>query len=83
MLYKYREASYLFVRHAMVVEVRAGRESLATYRTFVWFFTAVYAPVCVERTGRRKRFEAYVTRVRFLTCNHTRKHVTWCVISNT
>ena len=64
--------AYLFVRHAVVVEVGGCGESFAASRTLVWFLAGVDAPVRVERRRRRERLEAHVAYVRFLACNpHT------------
>ena len=61
--------SYLLVRHAVIVEVGAGGEALATDLALVRLLARVDATVRVERARRRERLAADVTRVRFLTCN--------------
>jgi len=55
------------MRHSMVVEVRARRESLSTDGAFVRLFTGMDPSVCIERTGRGKSFEAHITGVRLFT----------------
>ena len=40
--------TYLLVRHAVIVEVRAGRKALATRGTFVRFFAGVNSSMSVK-----------------------------------
>lgn len=55
------------MRHAVVVEVAAGREPFAADLTLVRFLAAVDAPVRVETTGRREPFVADHADVWLLT----------------
>ena len=57
------------MRHAVVVEVGGGCESLAAHGALVRLFAAVDAPVGVERTRRRKALAAHVAHVRLLACS--------------
>ena len=57
------------MRHAVVVEVRAGREALAAHLTLVGLLARVDAAVGVEGTRRRESLAAHVTRVGLLSCN--------------
>jgi hypothetical protein len=52
----------------MVVEVRTGRETFATYKALVWLVTTVYAAVRVERAGCRETLVAHFTDMGLFTC---------------
>lgn len=64
---KFHIFPYLYVCHAVVVEVGAGSEAFTTHLALVWFFPAVDAPVCIERTGCGEPLTAHQTYVRLLT----------------
>ena len=55
------------MRHAVVVQVGAGRESLAADLALMRLLPGVDAAVRVQRARRGKRLAAYVTRVRLLS----------------
>lgn len=61
-----RIQSYLLVGHSMVVEIRAGCESLAAHFALVGFLPGMNTTMGVQRTGRGKRFPADVARMGLL-----------------
>lgn len=61
-------ATHLNMCHSMIIEVRAGGESLATNLTLVWFLAGMYASMCVQWAGCTETFAAHQTDVGFFTC---------------
>jgi hypothetical protein len=56
------------VCHTVVVEVGTGGEAFAAHKALVWFVTAVYATVRVERAGCRETLVAHFADMGLLTC---------------